>query len=178
MTTPQRIHIVGTAGSGKTYLAQELSTRLGIPHIELDALFWRSGWQESENEDFRGRVREALSGEAWVVDGNYSRVRDIVWKQVELVVWLDYSLWVCFWRVLLRSIGRIISREELWNGNRESFSDVFFSKDSIVLYSFQAHARLRKRYADLFAKSDDNLFRVAHLQKPGDVRRFLESLTS
>ena len=34
----QRISIVGTAGSGKTTLARQVSQQLQIPHIELDRL--------------------------------------------------------------------------------------------------------------------------------------------
>ena len=35
-----KIHIIGGPGSGKTYLANELSGNLGIPHFDLDELQW------------------------------------------------------------------------------------------------------------------------------------------
>lgn len=178
MTISQRIHIVGTAGSGKTTLGQELAARLGLPHIELDSLFWQENWRESDIEDYRTRVREALAGDAWVVDGNYSRVRDLVWERVEMVVWLDFSLWVCLRRVLVRSVQRILSREELWNGNRETFVDVFLTRESIVWYSFKGHRRLRQRYSDLFALPQNAHFLVAHLKTPAELEGFLSSLIS
>ena len=88
---PRRIAVVGTSGSGKTTLAHRLAERLGIPHVELDALHWGPNWTPVAADLFRERVAQALSGEAWVVDGNYSRVRDIIWTRADTLVWLDYS---------------------------------------------------------------------------------------
>src|SRR5215210_7176988 len=81
----RRISVVGTTGSGKTTLARQLSQRLVIPHVELDALYWEPNWVGAADPVFRERVEGALRGEAWVVDGNYSRVRDIIWSRAEAV---------------------------------------------------------------------------------------------
>ena len=35
-----KIHIVGCPGSGKSFLAEKLSTQYGIPHYDLDELQW------------------------------------------------------------------------------------------------------------------------------------------
>ncbi len=75
---PDRISVVGNTGSGKTTLAAELADMLGCPHIELDALHWGPDWTPQPVDIFRDRVRQATAGERWVVDGNYSRVRDII----------------------------------------------------------------------------------------------------
>jgi adenylate kinase family enzyme len=74
----QRISVVGTTGSGKTTLARQVAQHFQIPHIELDALHWEPSWTAALPQVLRNRVTEALSGERWVVDGNYSAVRDIV----------------------------------------------------------------------------------------------------
>lgn len=36
----QRIVVIGSTGSGKTTLANQLAHTLNLPHIELDALHW------------------------------------------------------------------------------------------------------------------------------------------
>src|SRR5690606_29290619 len=41
----RRICVVGTSGSGKTYVARELARRLSLTYICNDAIIWRAGWQ-------------------------------------------------------------------------------------------------------------------------------------
>src|SRR3712207_7517851 len=36
---PARVVVAGTSGSGKTTLAARIGRELGIPHVEIDALF-------------------------------------------------------------------------------------------------------------------------------------------
>ncbi len=129
----RRIVVVGTTGSGKSALARQIAGRLAIPHVELDALHWGPNWTGADTAVLRERVTRATQGEDWIVDGNYSRVRDIVWPRADTVVWLDYSLPVILWRLARRTIGRIVTDEELWHENRESIRTTFFSRDSLFL---------------------------------------------
>jgi adenylate kinase family enzyme len=76
-----RIVVVGTSGAGKTTLARKIAALLVLPHIELDAINWQSGWRDltrHDPEEFVRRVAEVIAAEAWVVDGNYGPVRDLV----------------------------------------------------------------------------------------------------
>ena len=130
----RRISVVGTSGSGKTTLARQISQRLAIPHVELDALHHEPDWQEAPIDVFRKRVEQSLSSDSWVVDGNYSKVRDIVWSRADTVVWLDYSLPVIMTRLLRRTWRRVVAQEELWSGNRETWRQTF-SRDSILLWA-------------------------------------------
>ena len=117
-----RIVVVGTSGAGKTTLARRIAALLGVPHIELDAINWQSGWRDltrHDPEEFVRRVTEAIRGEAWVVDGNYGPVRERVWRRATHLVWLDYGRAVIMARVISRSLLRALLRTELWAGNRE-----------------------------------------------------------
>ena len=102
----QRINVVGTSGSGKTTVARRAAEALGVPFVELDALHWEPGWREAPDEVLSERVSEATRGSMWVVDGNYGKVRDIVWARVDTVVWLDYSFPGIFMRLLWRTLRR------------------------------------------------------------------------
>lgn len=174
--SPRRIQVVGTSGSGKTTLARELSRRLGIPHVEMDSIAHSPGWQPTPESDFRVRLEEALAGPAWVVDGNYGRFRDLVWPRLELIVWLDFSLPVTFGRVLGRTLRRLISQEELWNGNRESFRMAFLSRESILLWTLTTHGRRRRQYGLLFAERSPDRPPMIRLRSAPEVRAWLESL--
>ncbi len=74
-----RIVIIGRTGSGKTTLARELAAVLGVPHVELDSLYFEPDFSTVSLEVLRERTREAIAGDRWVTDGNKSAVRDLVW---------------------------------------------------------------------------------------------------
>lgn len=119
MVLEQRISIVGTSGAGKTTVAAMAAKRLGIPHIELDALRHGPNWTETPDEEFRRQVAACAAEPNWVIDGNYSVVRELVWDRATTVVWIDPPHPVIMAQVIWRSVSRAITRQELWNGNRE-----------------------------------------------------------
>lgn len=144
-TRLQRIVVVGVAGSGKTTLARQLARQLGLPHVELDALHWEANWTQAPLPIFRERVAQALSGDSWVTDGNYSSVRDITWGRADTVVWLDYNLQTILTRLIWRTIRRSFTREELWNGNRESLVGSLLARDpGFLSRGFRPPRRLRR----------------------------------
>jgi len=174
-TCGQRISIVGTTGSGKTTLAQKIAQHFQIPHIELDALYWEPSWTAASEQVFRDRVLKALKGDRWVIDGNYSGVRDVVWSKADTVVFLDYSFWLVVRRLLHRTLQRSLKQEELWNGNRESIWKSFFTQESILLWMLQTYQRNRKRYPTLFQQPEYVHLSVVHLQSPQITNEWLLS---
>jgi adenylate kinase family enzyme len=147
----QRIVVVGSGGVGKTTLAAALAARLGVPHVELDSLYWGPNWTGSGgspegDERFRSRVAAAVSGDAWVVDGNYSVARRVLWPRADTVVWLDYPLPLVLGRLLRRTMRRAWTRELLWGTNRESFRELL-SRDSLIWWVLTTHHRRRRTYA-------------------------------
>jgi adenylate kinase family enzyme len=73
-----RVVVQGTSGSGKSTLASTLADVLGAEYLELDALYKQANWTGLEVEEFRARVNAFVAQPRWVVDGNYSQVRDIL----------------------------------------------------------------------------------------------------
>ena len=174
----KRFAVIGTTGSGKTTLARELARRLGYPHIELDALHWEPNWTETPRDVFRARVDAALCGETWVVDGNYGKARDIVWSRADTIVWMDYSLPVIFWRLWWRTLKRIVTREELWGGNRENTRNAFFSRDSLFLWVLTSRPRHRRDYPLLLQKQEYAHLKLIRLRSPREADRWLAELGS
>lgn len=147
----RRVAVVGTAGSGKTTFADRLAEVAGLPRIELDALHWQPGWTAVEPSTFRERVAEATSADAWVIDGNYSPVRDLYLGRADTVVWLDLPLSTCLVRVIRRTARRARTGEDLWGtGNRESWRKQL-GRGSLVWWVLTTHRRRRREYADRFA---------------------------
>jgi adenylate kinase family enzyme len=169
---PPKIVVVGTSGSGKTTVARELVRRLGVPHVELDALFHGPGWTETPPEEFRRRVAAATAGDGWVVDGNYeSKLGDLVLGRADTVVWLDVPLRVALTRVTRRTIGRIRPGEELWSGNRESWRGGFFGWESMFVWTIRSHFRRRRQVPAQLARHPH--LRVARLRSAREVESYL-----
>jgi adenylate kinase family enzyme len=170
---PRRIVVVGSTGSGKTTLARLLSRALGVPHIELDALHWGPRWTPVADETFRERVRDAVAPERWVSDGNYSVVRDLLWQRADTLLWLDYPLWLIYWRLAPRTLRRGLRRELLWGNNRERLWEQFFSRDSLFLWVLQTYWRRRREFPALLRQPDYAHLRVVRLRTPRHTEAWL-----
>jgi hypothetical protein len=171
----RRIAVLGTTGVGKTTFARALAARLGVPHVELDALYHEAGWKQATDPVFRKRVTDATAGDGWVTDGNYSRVRDIIFGRADTIVWLDLPFRVLFPRVVWRTFGRTLSREPLWNGNRERLLG-FANPEAPIIWSIRTFRSRRREYPELFATLRPGLA-VHRLGTPREVDDFLRSIT-
>jgi adenylate kinase family enzyme len=147
----RRIVVVGAPGSGKTTTAAEIARRLGLPRTELDALFWGPNWTPVATETLHDRLRAAVAGDAWVIDGNYfsEGSAEIVWPRADTIVFLDLRKRTVMRRVLTRSIRRATQRTELWAGNRESIRNTFFARDSLLWFLWNEYAKYPNRYRAL-----------------------------
>ena len=105
-----RVVVVGTSCSGKTTFSRTLSQRLNVAHIELDALYWGPNWTARAPDEFRANVCQATEATAWVCDGNYSLVRDLVWERANTLIWLNYSFSNSLSRVTMRVKVRATAR--------------------------------------------------------------------
>ena len=169
----RRLSVVGISGSGKTSLSLRLAVALGVQHIELDAMFHQPGWAELPPAEFRRRVEVAIQADGWVVDGNYSAVRDLVWAAADTVVWLDLPRSLVMRRVLGRTVARAVTRRELWNGNRETWRNTFASRDSLFVWMIRAHRRHRREWPARYRRDP----RLVRLRTGDEVRRWLDEQT-
>lgn len=172
----RRIAVLGMTASGKSTLAEELARLLGVPHVELDGIVHGPNWVDLSNEEFHARTAEILSGDGWVADGNYSAVRDLTIGQAETVVWLDYPIIIPLWRVVPRTLRRIIRREELWNGNRETWRGALFGRDSLVVWILRMHRKRRREFAAVFDAPEHAHRTLVRLRSPRATARWLANL--
>ena len=169
----RRVAVIGTAsGNGKTTFGRALAERLGVPFVELDALHHGPDWTEATPDELRAKVEPIVSQEAWVVDGAYmGKLGDLVVRSADVVVWLDLPMRVWLPRLLRRTARRVVTRQVLWNGNRETMRNVLFSRDSLILFALRNHSRRRREYPVRLAAYD-----VVRLRSRIEVERFLEEV--
>src|SRR5712664_3189355 len=103
---PERVVVVGCAGSGKTTLAREVAARLDARHIERDAL------GDDEAPGFAALVAAAVeaAGRRWVFDGAPYNAEALVYPHADALVALDYPRRVVWRRVVARSLRLWLTR--------------------------------------------------------------------
>ncbi len=174
--------MVGSSGSGKTTVAGDLSMRLGFPHLELDSIFHQPDWRPLPDDEYRARVAEFALQPKWVIDGNYTShgIQDLLWPVADTLVWLDLPKWVVMARIIRRTMSRWVTREELWNGNRESLSGPFRvdPEKSIIRWAWTRYDQVREKYERLLAEPEAVHLRVYRLRTKREVDAFLSSISS
>ncbi|NUU18681.1 toxin [Cellulomonas humilata] len=174
----RRVRVVGTSGSGKTKLAGRLAARLGVPHLELDEVFWDANWTKRDLDEARALIGAFLSSsdDGWVTDGNGTVGTEGLLGDADAFVWLDYPRRTVMARVVRRTLRRGVLRTELWHGNREDLRNVLNADpdQNVVLWSWTSHARNRTRYTTLAAESP---IPVIRLRSPREASRWLAGLT-
>ena len=111
-----------------------------------------------------------LAAEGWVVDGNYFDEvgAALVWPAADVVVWLDIPRRTAFRRAVVRTARRVVGRRALWNGNRETVTNL--GPANLV--------RLWRRWPDYGRRIDELRSArpettVVRLRSDRDVRRWL-----
>ncbi|TMP30419.1 adenylate kinase [Pseudoalteromonas rubra] len=174
----KRINVIGTSGSGKSTFSRMLASELNYPYLEMDAIFWKPNWQESSDEEFFSNLADWLSGEHWVLDGNYSRTSEIKWGRVDTIIWVDYSFARTLFQAVKRAFIRIVTKKELWGktGNVESFRKCFLSKKSIILWTLQTYSYNRVRYAELLNDPKYSHIKFVRITSPKKAQTFIDEL--
>ena len=174
----RRVAVIGSSGSGKSTLARTLSTWLGVPHIELDALNWQPEWKalsQEEPERWSRLVADAVAGDGWITDGNYSKgALPQILPCATDVVWLDYPLGVIMTRLLRRSFLRAMSGRELWpaTGNREEFRR-WLDRDHPIRFTWNTYRNANDRREALFSGPALDHARKHRFRTPAETRRWV-----
>ncbi|MBV7329562.1 adenylate kinase [Chloroflexi bacterium TSY] len=169
----KRIAIVGGSGAGKTTLGRELAQLVDGVFVEVDAIRHKADWNMASIEEIRTGIHAALGGQSrWVIDGTCEReVGDFITSRANVIIWLDLPLAVKLVRLLRRSWRRVRTREVLWNGNVETWRDVFVGRDSVVAHPLRTHFRQRR---NMLARSDRA--KIVRLRSTREVDEWLSAI--
>ena len=98
--------ITGASGSGKSTFAVKLHKATGIPPYHLDKYFYSENWVERNYQEFLTIQQEFVDQEQWIIDGNSIKSLDIRWARATIVLYFNYPLLLCYWRVFKRLFSK------------------------------------------------------------------------
>ena len=165
----ERIIIIGCGGSGKSTLAQTLGAKTGLPVVHLDKLFWRPGWVSVSQEEFDVLHERAISGERWILDGNFNRTMPRRLERCDTVIWLDFSRTACLWGVVKRittTYGTV--RPDMGEGCPERIDWDFLK------WVWNFNANKRERYQSMLKSAEGKEVHI--LKNRRQVREFLRKI--
>jgi adenylate kinase family enzyme len=100
-----RIAIFGNTSGGKSTLARRLSSETGLPHIEVDRLFWQPDWSTTPKHQYQEQHAEIIAGDGWIIDGggDLATTRARAQRATDIIM-IDLPVWVHFWLAAERHI--------------------------------------------------------------------------
>jgi adenylate kinase family enzyme len=100
-----RICILGPSNSGKSTLATAIAQARGLTPVHLDQFYHLPGtdWVPRPAQDFIALHDEAIAGEAWVMEGNYSKCLPQRLARATGLILLDCPTATSLFRYLRRS---------------------------------------------------------------------------
>jgi len=120
-----RIHIIGGPGSGKTFAAQQLSRRLGVPAYDLDDLFWDSSAQSyglrATEADREAKLMAIVQEAAWIVEGVYYSWLRPSFERAHVIFALRPNVILRDYRIVKRFVGRKLG---MMSTKREGIPDL------------------------------------------------------
>ena len=164
-----KIILVGSSGSGKSWLAKRIAELTGYPLTHLDNEFWKLEWVETPKPEWSARLQELISGEQWIIDGNYKSTMDVRYAAADLVIFLDISRFVCLWSFFKRA-GKKRSDLPQYLDEPSGFSKEHFQSYKWI---WEYPKTKRKTVIDLHEKYPDTPF--LQIQSRRKVQRLLRS---
>jgi adenylate kinase family enzyme len=145
----ERICVLGPSNSGKSTLAEAIARKQGSELVHLDLLYHlpNTDWEVRPADEFLALHDGAITGERWVIDGNYSKCMPQRFLRATGLILLDVSTPASLFRYCRRTIFEP-KRVGALEGGRDSI------KWGMIYHIVVVSPKNRKRYANMFLDID------------------------
>jgi adenylate kinase family enzyme len=163
------------AGSGKSTFSRTLAAKTGLPVILLDVHYWRPGWVEPSEDEWREQQRDLIARNEWILDGNYHATLDLRLDRADTAVFLDTPWWVCSWRALVRGVRNRPVGFQLPDGCDESALRRLQAEWSLAWRICRVHRSERERELEILSRHATHVAPCV-LRSKSAIRDFLNAI--
>lgn len=117
-----KIAILGYSGSGKSTLARKLGEYYNCDVLHFDAVQFLPNWEIRKQEEKERITKEFLdTHDAWVIDGNYSKLfLEQRLEEADMIILMQFNRCNCLYRVTKRYLKyRNQTRPDMGDGCNE-----------------------------------------------------------
>ena len=93
--TMNKVIVIGCPGAGKSTFARTLAAATGLELHYLDMLWHKPDKTNISREEFDSALARIMSGDGWIIDGNYIRTLEMRLRECDTVFMLDLSTELC-----------------------------------------------------------------------------------
>jgi hypothetical protein len=168
----KRVAVFGNAGAGKSRLARELASIIGLPLRVVDMMQFRDGGEEIPREEFLADHAALLREDTWIIDG-FGGV-ETAWARFEradTLIHVDLPLPMLAWGVTKRLIAGLFDDPAGWPKG----SPVWRSSLNSYGVLLPCRRELTPRYRKLIT-SEAGRKRTFALKSRAQMQAFLEKL--
>lgn len=173
-----KISLIGSSGSGKTFLSKKLSEKTGTPATNMDYLFYRHVKDKSREEvpevEWQANLSHILANNDWIIEG--TRPLKIIFDAADKIIMLNPSIFTSLYRQWKRYFTDPIQRKQHGFKNNLKLSrgiiKQYFEKEDLTksedptYYRISKVKRILKEYGS----------KVVYLNDTKDVNCFIENI--
>ncbi|PKH06492.1 AAA family ATPase [Moritella sp. Urea-trap-13] len=133
----KKVLIIGNSGSGKSWLSGQLSQKLQLKEVNLDAIVWEPGGynQKRTPEVIENELASLSSEHSWVVEGVFGALAEQLISSADTLLFLDLDWSVC--ESSLRARGSESSKQFNANQAENNFTE-------LLIWAFEYSNRTSK----------------------------------
>ena len=91
----KKVILIGSPGSGKSYLTKFLKDRTTLPVYHLDKLYWYGSWNHISREELIKKQDEIMENEEWLIDGHFQLTLENRIKNADTIIHFNLNGKTC-----------------------------------------------------------------------------------
>lgn len=170
-----KIAILGYSGSGKSTLARNLSEKYNIPVLHFDTVQFLPNWEIRVQEEKERMTKDFLdANDAWVIDGNYSKLSyQRRMEEADVIILLLFNKISCLYRVTRRYLKyKDSTRPDMAEGCNEKLDWEFIKW---ILRDGRTEES-RQRYQGVLSRYPEKTILIKNQRQLDDVQKRIDQV--